>query len=852
MAGKTCKTVVISFGTEGYKGSLEALRHSALRIGGADECIIFTEKDVADFFAANPEHLRDSRGYGWWAWKPFLIKSVLAQRPDGDVVVYCDSATLFERSLAPYVEAVRGHTPMLLSRLGGWTKADYRNRRWTKKHVFDAMHAGDSIGDEIQINAAFQMYRVCPESKAFVEEYLRWCTALDVVNDDGRDGDCVDTRHDQSILSILAAQHPCIAFSRDVTQYGTKDPPCALAAPAGGAREFDAVDDSGVMFPLVDHHRKLLKIPKIAVITPTIGGKHLRDCIASVQKSTLPNVEHWIVADGEEHRGSVERVLEEFRNKHPIVSVVLPRNVGAGGWCGHRVYGAFPWLVDADYIAFLDDDNAVDPDHYADLVRECISKRVPWAHSLRRIVDESGDAVCDDNCESLGGITHTVAGPGDYLVDTSCYLMQRDLAVEVSTAWNARFRDPERPEADRQVAKTLLSSAPHAVVRKHSVAYRVGSTDRSVVGDFFVRGNAAFGYDFAKFDDLYIFHFSPKATEDFLRTRRLRDRSYALDEWQPTLLRGLDKRYNLINGFANAPNIPHGATVLAVLCNPGEMPLDFFAQRDDLRKIAYTLESPNIRHQGQWNANWLRKHFDVVATYWKPLLDDPNVRTVFAAHNCHHGDLQNELDRKALLRENRGKHRNCVMVLERRPHLFHLRDYAINGVHLKCLDHMREDLVKGLRDVTVFGINWGEIADQKKIKLGHELHRSKDTRSAVDIVQDYDFVIIVENTDAEGYASEKFYDALSAGSIPLYYGSLPFGIPEGPTDGVYIDLRARGITDGEDLQNFIDAMGNDEIGAMKRRIADAREGILRLVDAESFADAIERAVDMTITTEPVA
>ena len=835
------KTVVITFGTEAYKGSAEVLRHSALWTGGADECIVFGERDVAEFFAEHPAHLENSRGYGWWAWKPFLIRKVMRERPDGDVIVYCDSAMKFVRPLAPYVAAVRGK-PVLLSRLGGWSGGDLTNKRWTKKSVFDAMcAAGDGIGKEVQINAAFQVYRNCAETRAFVEEYLRWCADLDVVNDSGKHGqDIPDTRHDQSILSILASGHPNITFSRDVTQYGTRDPPST--APPGGGETLDETDAAGVMKPLVDHHRKLLKIPKIAVLTSTIGGPHLRECVRSVQESTLPNVEHWVVIDGPEFSEKVERVVREFKNRFPIVTVQLPKNVGAGGWCGHRVCGSFPWLVDADFVAFLDDDNAVDPTHYARLVEACVRNKVPWAHSLRRIVDENGQYVCDDNCESLGGISHTVLGPGDYLIDTSCYLIDRNLAISASTSWNRKFRTPGVVEADREFAQTLLASAPHAVVRRHSLAYRIGSTERSVTSDFFVKGNETLGYDFAAKEDLYVFHFSPKATRDFLATRRKNDRSYALDEWQMTLMRGLDKRYNLIDGFSNHPNIPGGATVLVVMCDPGELPLDFFKKRDDLHKIVYTLESPNVRHQGQWNARWLMEHFDVAATYWKPLLDDPRVRTSFAPHNCHHGDFSNPLDRAALLRDNVGKNRSCVMVLERRPTLFSTREYSINGVMLRCLDHMRQDLVQGLRDVTVFGINWGEVADGKNVKLGHQLHRSQDPRSAVDIIREHEFAVIVENTDAEGYASEKFYDALSAGAIPLYYGSPPFDVPEGPADGVYIDLKKRGIVDGAALQEYLDLLGDAEIADMRRRIADARESILRLVDVDAFADAIDVAI----------
>ena len=845
---------MVSFATEEYRGALEALRQSALTVGGADEFRAYDETDVAKLFAEHPEHLKESRGYGWWAWKPYLISKTLKLLDDGDILVYCDSTMVFTRPVAEL--AVGWKSPCVrLFRLGGWEKNDYRAARWTKAATFE--RGGITHANRVQVNAGIQVYRNCPEAREFVGEYLRWCLDLQTVNDDGKDlpgiddEEVIDHRHDQSVLTLLAHEHveTCVDILRDVTQHGVDDPPLGVHDPARDG-------------PIVFHHRQTPRLPKVAVITPTTGGPFLEECIASVQASEVPNVEHWIVTDGEEYRDRVERVLAKFKNRGKIVHMVLPRNVGAGGWNGHRVYASTPWLIDADYVCFLDDDNTVDPNHYRDLLKACAGDAEnprPWAHSLRRIVDRSGAPVCDDNCESLGGICHTVAGRGDYLIDTSCYMMERPLAIETSRVWNARFRSGD-PEPDRELCKTLLSSAPGGVVRKHSVAYRLGSTPESVKPDFFIRGNETYGYDFAKYRDLYVFHFSAEATARMLRLRGDTSRSHALDEWQMTLWRGLDgckvgkrSEYNLIDGFSNAPNIPHGATVLVSMCDPNALPLDFFAERGDLKKIVYTLESPNVRHQKQWDIMFLRKHFDVALTYWKPLLDSSlttaglttaGLTTVFAPHNTHHGDLDDPLDRAMLLRDNRGTGRSCAMVLERRPELFDLPGYEINGVQLKCLDRMREDLVVGLDDVTVFGIGWRDVADGEKIKLGHDMHRSVDPKSSVDILQDFVFAVIVENCDAEWYASEKCYDALSAGCVPLYWGSVPpqLEVPEGPETGVYIDLRARGLDTGAKIQEFIDNLPDDALTAMRRRVVDMREGILRKVGTEAFAEAVVEAI----------
>jgi glycosyltransferase involved in cell wall biosynthesis len=700
------------------------------------------------------------------------------------------------------------------------------------------------------LDAAFQTYRNCPESRAFVQQYMNSCLDLDAVDDSGKDSEVIDCRHDQSILSVLAFDHPKITVCRNASQWGRSDPP------SDDIVEIGSRDSSGIMENLFEHHRRQLRLPKVAIITPTTGGKFLEACVESVQKSTLPNVEHWIVVDGKEHEAKTDLVLAKFEGKHPVVKFVLPKNVGSGGWNGHRVFGSVPFLINADYVAYLDDDNIVDPKQYADLLRSIVANKTKWSYCLRYLMGADGNRVGEDNCESLGGISHAVYGPGNYLIDTSCYMIERDLAIAAGPIWNARFRDPEgRPEPDRELCKTLLMSAPHSVVRKHHLGYRLGSTTLSVKPEFFEQGNRTFGYDFEKFDDIYVFHFSQKATEDFLVARKeYGRRSFALDEWQLTLLRGLDGlhggKYNLLNGFSNVPNIPEDAIVLVTMCNPGELPLEFLEKRKDLNRIVYTLESPNIRHAGQWSVeNFLKKHFDVALTYFDPLLKS-HMPTVFAPHNCHHGDLEDPLDRAHLLRENKGSGRSVGLVLERRPELFQHREYAINGQQLRCLDYLREDLVKGQTDVTVFGKNWGSVADGDKIKLGHDKHRNLDNKTTVDHKQDFVFDLIVENCDAPGYVSEKFYDALSAGCVPLYYGNM-FGelsklVPEG-VEGAFFDLKKRGIETGDMLQWLIGSLTDEQLLNMRENVKKCREAALEFAGTREFAKSVEKAIELAKT-----
>ena len=140
-------------------------------------------------------------------------------------------------------------------------------------------------------------------------------------------------------------------------------------------------------------------------------------------------------------------------------------------------------------------------------------------------------------------------------------------------------------------------------------------------------------------------------------------------------------------------------------------------------------------------------------------------------------------------------------------------------------------------------------------KVGHALHRSHDPRAAVDILSHYDVAMIVENTDAEGYVSEKLYDALIAGCLPAYYGvpgprlRAHLGLPPGmgPRDAAssapgvpWLDLTK--FRDGAEVQAWLAARGPDGLAALRAEVLRHRHSVLAAVDCAAFAQAARRAI----------
>lgn len=193
---------------------------------------------------------------------------------------------------------------------------------------------------------------------------------------------------------------------------------------------------------------------RVMVITPTTGKDTLDKAMESVAKQTV-DTEHLIVFDGREasEKWMLSRKLgSPYPNKRTEM-LMLPENVGGNGWYGHRVYAAMPLMVNADYILFLDEDNWFEPNHVETMINKIKSKDLMWAYSLRRICNERGEYVTDDDCESLGRYPtyydHTLN-----FVDTNCYCFKREYLVNVAHHFYGQWG------ADRQFYKAVSKQLP--------------------------------------------------------------------------------------------------------------------------------------------------------------------------------------------------------------------------------------------------------------------------------------------------------------------------------------------------------------------------------------------------------
>jgi glycosyltransferase involved in cell wall biosynthesis len=217
---------------------------------------------------------------------------------------------------------------------------------------------------------------------------------------------------------------------------------------------------------------------KVAIVTPTIASEYLTQCIDSVDKQTYKDLTHYIFIDGCQYEPKAREMLVGSSKTRMIE---LEENIGKG-WYGHRVYAACSFLVNADVICYLDEDNFLEPNHIETVVKK-LQEGNDWVYSLRNIHDKEGKFLCEDNCESLGRWP-VYFNSEVHHIDTSCFAVRRDVAIHVGHHWYGQWG------ADRQFFHAIKKYfTKYDCTNQYTTNYRLDGNENSVNEEFFIEGN---------------------------------------------------------------------------------------------------------------------------------------------------------------------------------------------------------------------------------------------------------------------------------------------------------------------------------------------------------------------------
>lgn len=203
----------ITFGSHGkYRAMCKRLCKLAKKTGKIRHIKAFSAKNLMGDSQFWPKHkkfiISNKRGYGYWIWKPYLIKKTMEKMKDGEILLYLDGDVKLRPGCGLYllylVKKVREHKIIFSHTCKeiDWNKMDLIN--------FIGMNNQEFL-NESQCQATGIMIQVSEEMRSFINEWYDICCIYNLIDDTPSISKNFESfrehRHDQSIFSLLIKKH---------------------------------------------------------------------------------------------------------------------------------------------------------------------------------------------------------------------------------------------------------------------------------------------------------------------------------------------------------------------------------------------------------------------------------------------------------------------------------------------------------------------------------------------------------------------------------------------------------------------------------------------------------------------
>lgn len=204
----------VSFATKGYvlRQWLQAL---SLRVNMPEcEISLWNSKRLyqTDLFQKVPWFDERYQGFGYWAWKPFIILKELEMMKEGDFLIYSDSGRppgcIFTHSFNAFIDWLDEKKQDVMP---GVNVSYYCGdlSRWIKPTAVKKMNLTNDLTGKAMVQASFLFMKKSKESILLMNEWFDLCRDFDLVSTQTKEdiqqakSNFVSHTHDQTLLSVL-------------------------------------------------------------------------------------------------------------------------------------------------------------------------------------------------------------------------------------------------------------------------------------------------------------------------------------------------------------------------------------------------------------------------------------------------------------------------------------------------------------------------------------------------------------------------------------------------------------------------------------------------------------------------
>ena len=220
VSAKTIKQrkILITYGHNCCNGSKSRAVEAAVNDGKMDYAEALDLSTVSvPFQMSHQDILCMRRGAGYWLWKPYIIlQTLLYKLNDGDLLVYQDSGSYFNKDIGPLLKLCQDQKPSILT-----FTMHFKERGYCKRDALILMGMDDPIvyaeeAEQRQANLIVAM-KNCETIQYFME-FLAYASDSRINTDRknvlGKPNHepFVQNRHDQTVHSLLSKKWGILSF----------------------------------------------------------------------------------------------------------------------------------------------------------------------------------------------------------------------------------------------------------------------------------------------------------------------------------------------------------------------------------------------------------------------------------------------------------------------------------------------------------------------------------------------------------------------------------------------------------------------------------------------------------------
>lgn len=207
----------ITFGSHNnYIDAGKRLIEQAKNTDMFNEIILYTADDLKTddlFWKTHGDFIsKNSRGYGYWIWKSYLIKKNMEKMNHGDILLYLDCGCEIDCREKNWIYSCMEQVK-IDKIMGTYYRfpGDFSEKYWSKMDLIEKCNINSTLLDSKQRQGGLILLYVCDEVKQLVDEWDKLSFDYHNLNDSPsiltNSAGFKEHRHDQSIFSLLTKKY---------------------------------------------------------------------------------------------------------------------------------------------------------------------------------------------------------------------------------------------------------------------------------------------------------------------------------------------------------------------------------------------------------------------------------------------------------------------------------------------------------------------------------------------------------------------------------------------------------------------------------------------------------------------